>query len=276
MARREPRSGGAAPALGRRMTSPSRTGWTSSNRPPTRRVPPPWPASSPRRRGAAPHRTPPAFGVLMVLAVMRSRGGRAVFNSPHLPPGAVARRAVPARGHPFGDAVGGFGSLWAYDRNSGAVLRVDPETHRVLARVPVRGPWKDVELAASELRVAVDRRRAARRGAAAPRTPRALRIDPRSNRRRGCPSRARPLNGLPWAWSPPHAIWVWARMALSRSPRHDRVQPRSPSPETVAFSASDMEAAAPARPHGALRRTHGPAPVTGAELAITRPAALVL
>ena len=49
--------------------------------------------------------------------------------------GAI-RATVPLRAAPS-DMMAGFGSLWVTERLAGDVVRIDPDTHRVLARIPV-------------------------------------------------------------------------------------------------------------------------------------------
>jgi outer membrane protein assembly factor BamB len=76
---------------------------------------------------------------LLYAARLVSRLGR----QDQAPPGrgVVARFTV---GESLNSVAGGFGAGWVDDQGRGLVLRVDPQTHRVTARIPVPG---DAELA---------------------------------------------------------------------------------------------------------------------------------
>lgn len=111
-----------------------------------------------------------AAAVAVALLVLFSIGLGAREPEPATPPGprVVANVAV-AEQLTTGVSAAAFGSVWLSDPNSGAVVRVDRRTRRVMARIPVGGEASIAAAAGSVW--------------ALPRPSDALvRIDPRSNR----------------------------------------------------------------------------------------------
>jgi hypothetical protein len=134
-----------------------------------------------------------------------------------------------AGGSDLSGGLTGFGSLWTYDIDSGRVLRVDPATHRVLARVPVRAAWSDVGLAIGAGAVwAVSTHNTGHTASELNPPPVALvRIDPQGNRimasltlRAPDHSTLVPLGVI----TSPGAIWVWGAAGAQKiDPRFNRV-----------------------------------------------------
>jgi streptogramin lyase len=194
----------------------------------------------------------PVLGALAVLAFLALVvAGAAVLDRP-APPAAAQWHVERFRlaDTQLGDAIDGFGSVWTYDRRAGRVLRVDPATHRVLAAVPVRGPWNDVALAASPDSVwAVDTHNSGHDEAPPNPPPVSLsRIDPRSNQVTArvtlrAPDRSTliPLGVV----ANQREIWVWGEAGAQRiDPRTNRVTTAiSVAGDSVrAFAATDTQA----------------------------------
>ena len=115
----------------------------------------------------------------------------------------------------------GFGSLWTYDLKSGQVLRVDPRSHRVTARVPLPAEASDTAIATNAAGVwAVPVQPITHATAAAHPSPVSLaRIDPRTNRvtarvvlRAADGSTIRPVGLV----ALPGAVWVWGEVGAMR------------------------------------------------------------
>lgn len=71
---------------------------------------------------------------LALVAVILTRAG-SDREAVH-PPEIIARLAL---ADSLGAAVSGHGSIWLGDKGERSLLRVDPESHRVIARLPVQG-----------------------------------------------------------------------------------------------------------------------------------------
>jgi hypothetical protein len=80
-----------------------------------------------------------AVAAVAVVAVLSLTTGRTT-------PQAAAERVV-LRGAHLASGATAFGSLWTYDAASGHLLRLDPRSHRVLARLRVPSPLTDIEIA---------------------------------------------------------------------------------------------------------------------------------
>jgi hypothetical protein len=118
-------------------------------------------------------------------------------------------------GADLGAAVAGHGALWSYDRHSGQLLRLDPRTHRVVARVVLPVPSGDVSLASGAGAVWAVPSAAIRHSAPAPAHPppgELVRIDPRTDRVAARVSLRAP-DGSPLlpvdVVALPGAVWVW-------------------------------------------------------------------
>jgi hypothetical protein len=171
-------------------------------------------------------RVPPAAAVLVgaALAMALVVG---LHSDPSAPEWRVERVGISRAELNVG--TGGFGSVWTYDRSSGEVLRVDPRSHAVVARVGIPGTPGDVAVAAGPDAVwAVQTFPVAHDPAPAPAVAATLfRIDPRSNRVTGrVPLRApdgttvRPIGLV----TLPGAVWVWGETgALRVDPARDQV-----------------------------------------------------
>jgi PQQ-like domain len=128
-----------------------------------------------RRAAAARSSVPPvtrtaigAIGALAIAVVFAVYLATALRPEPARPPQVIA--AVPvARG--LGEITAAFDSAWMVDTRDQAVLRVDPATRRVIARIPLPGQLA-IAAGADALWVSED----AGRGATL------VRIDPRTNR----------------------------------------------------------------------------------------------
>ena len=140
-----------------------------------------------------------------------------------------------------------FGSLWAYDDASGSVLRVDPRSHRIVARMRVPASLDDVAIAAGAGSLWAVPVAAIRHSSIAPEHPRPVavaRIDPRANRvvaRVRVPAPVQPVGILPLGG----AIWVWGeRGAVKVDPPDGRpvVVIRRPGERIMAFTATDARA----------------------------------
>jgi hypothetical protein len=163
------------------------------------------------------HARPPAVAALVASAILVA----ALYAVTHLRPEPAAppapklvTRFSPAAG--LGEIVAGFGSVWLDDTNRNQLLRMDPRSHEVTARIPVRG---SAAVTASDDAVWV----LESPGGAFTRAGPLLRIDPRTNRvvariplRR--PSGARFLGwavrsraGVTWVTGPGGALLVDGR-----------------------------------------------------------------
>ena len=124
--------------------------------------------------------------------------------------------------------VNGFGSLWTYDRGAGQVLRVDPRSHRVVARMSVPTTLPSIAIATGAgavWAVPVQTPHYAVPPTGSPVT--MVRIDPRLNRitarillRAPDRSTLRPAGVI----AQPHVVWVWGQGGVQRiDPVTDRV-----------------------------------------------------
>lgn len=91
---------------------------------------------------------------------------------PARPRSGIVARFTP--GEALNDMIGGFGSAWASDTGQNRVLRIDPRTRRVIARIRVGGSDLGLAVGAGSLW-------ALQHNASGPNGP-LLRIDPRTNR----------------------------------------------------------------------------------------------
>jgi len=113
-----------------------------------------------------------AVGLVLVLGMWMVASTNTETTAPDAGPRVVANV-------PIADALGrgttvAFGSVWLSETNNGNILRVDPRTRRVTARIPV---GSEVSLAAGDGSIWAIPREAGR-VAASP----LMRIDPRTNR----------------------------------------------------------------------------------------------
>jgi outer membrane protein assembly factor BamB len=133
-------------------------------------------------------------------------------------------------GSDLGAGVTGYGSLWTYDDRTSALLRVDPRSHRVLARLALPTSLPTVAVAAGAGAVwatAVAPITHSPTGPLHPSPVALVRIDPHTNRVTArIPLRAsdgttmRPVGMV----IRPDAVWVWGRGAALRvDPARDRV-----------------------------------------------------
>lgn len=132
-------------------------------------------------------------------------------------------------GREFAASASGFGSLWTYDMRSAALLRVDPRTHRVLARFPLPTTLPTVAVATGAgavWAVPVEPiRHSAPATTAGPVT--LTRIDPRRNGvaariKLRAPDRStvRPVDLI----VRPDAVWVWGQTEAQRiDPSNNRI-----------------------------------------------------
>ena len=148
----------------------------------------------------------------------------------------------------LGAGVAGLGGLWSYDASSQRVLRLDPRSHRVVARVPVPAGTSSVALALSADAVwavpsAPIRHSSPAPADLAPST--LLRIDPRTNRvagrvvlRAAGGATLRPVDLV----ARQGAIWVWGEGgALRVDPARGRVTSVIvlPDERIMGFAATD-------------------------------------
>ena len=124
--------------------------------------------------------------------------------------------------------VVGHGALWSYDERSGQVLRLDPRTHRVIARVPIPASSTGVTLASSADAVwAVPSSPVTHSSApqADPVAVELMRIDPRTSRvvsEVPLPAALRPVDIVALQ----DAVWVWGQGGAVRvDPAHMRTAP---------------------------------------------------
>ncbi len=147
----------------------------------------------------------------------------------------------------LGVAVSGHGALWSFDEQSGQVLRLDPRSHRVVARVALPGSITDAALATGLGAVWVAPAAPIRHSSPAPAHPRPaalLRIDPRTNRvvarvvlRAPDGSTLRPVDMVAVAG----ALWVWGEGGAQRiDPSRNRVAAaiRIPGEKVMGFAAT--------------------------------------
>ncbi|HET8950124.1 MAG TPA: PQQ-binding-like beta-propeller repeat protein [Solirubrobacteraceae bacterium] len=147
-------------------------------------------------------------------------------------------------GTQLSSGVVGHDGLWSYDERSGQVLRLDPRTHRVIARVSMPATSSDVTLASGDDAVwAVPTTPVTHSSSARP-DPAGVelnRIDPRMNRvvsELPLPSALRPVDIV----ALPDAMWVWGQGGAVRvDPSQKVVSPLiSPRGERVmGFAATD-------------------------------------
>jgi streptogramin lyase len=127
-------------------------------------------------RGARPVTLAHAAAFALVAAVLAYAGYLATAlrgdERPAKRQSGVVARFTP--GEALDDVVGGFGSAWVSDTGGNAVLRIDPRTHRVVARIRVGGGDLGLAVGAGSLW-------ALQYNASGPNGP-LLRIDPRTNR----------------------------------------------------------------------------------------------
>ena len=151
-------------------------------------------------------------------------------------------------GRDLGAGASAFGSLWTYDARSAAVLRVDPRTHRVLARNALRTTLPSVAVAAGAGAVwaaPVERITHSSAPAAHPSPVTLVRIDPSTNRvaarvtlRAADGSAVRPVDVV----ARPGVVWAWGRTgALRVDPARNRVTAaiRLPDETITGFVATD-------------------------------------
>ena len=165
-------------------------------------------------------------------------------------------------GAQLGAAVSGHGALWSFDEQSGQVLRFDPRSHRVIARVALPGSITEAALASGRGAVWVVPAAPIRHSSPAPAHPRPatlLRIDPRTNRvvarvvlRAPDGSTLRPVDMVAVAG----ALWVWGEGGAQRiDPSRNRVAAaiRIPGEKVMGFAATG----APGVGHHRLRPGRG-------------------
>ena len=92
------------------------------------------------RAALSDHALAPALATLVAVAILVA----AVYAVTHLrpepagpPAPKVVTRFTPAAG--LGEMAVGFGSMWLDDTSRSQLLRMDPQSHNVTARIPVRG-----------------------------------------------------------------------------------------------------------------------------------------
>ena len=104
-----------------------------------------------------------AVAVAVVIGALALRGEQA----PPVGPRVVARLALTPNPE---QVLSAFGSAWIADPNAGEIVRVDPESRRVIARIRVGGQQRvGVNAVAGELWITIEQRRAV------------LRVDPATN-----------------------------------------------------------------------------------------------
>ena len=185
-----------------------------------------------RPRFALP-RVPPtalrtAAAVLIALAALAASAALiAVLARPtsHTAAPAPSKVKTARVGTGLSNAATGFGAVWMYDAGDQRLLRVDPETHRVLEWVSVPSPLVDVAIATGAGAVwAVPVQNTGHMAAATPSRPvRLVRIDPQSGRTVArVPVRVpggRPI--LPFGVETGRdAVWVWGQTAAVRIDPH--------------------------------------------------------
>jgi streptogramin lyase len=122
----------------------------------------------------------------------------------------------------------GFGAVWANDADTGELLRVDPDSRRVLARVPIGG--------SGFLAVGADAVWATANG-------RLLRIDPRSNRVSARIPLGLGARALAAVSADRGVVWVITPLELLRiDPRHNAIERRIPL-DRQGFQARDFTSA---------------------------------
>jgi len=120
---------------------------------------------------------------------------------------------VEVGGTRLSSGVVGHGALWSYDERSGQVLRLDPQTHRVIARVPIPSSSSGVTLASGANAVWAVPSSPVTHSSALRSDPAAVeltRIDPRTNRvvlELSLPAALRPVDMVLL----PGAVWVWGQ-----------------------------------------------------------------
>ena len=197
-------------------------------------------------RGALPRWRP--LDVVVVLAATAAVVALVVALAPdRAKPGWHTERVEVAGGR-LSAGVAGHGALWSYDERSGTVLRLDPATHRVIARIPLPPAATGVTLASGDDAVwAVPSTpiRHSSPAAANPRPVELARIDPDTNR-----VAARVLLRAPdgrtvvpvGVVTLPDAVWVWGEGgALRVDPARNRVTAAIavPGEKVMGFAATE-------------------------------------
>jgi streptogramin lyase len=150
----------------------------------------------------------------------------------------------------------GFGAIWAIDTGSGELLRIDPRTYRVLARVPV-GDQAFPDVGAGAVWTAADGR--------------LLKIDPATNRVTARIPLGLGARTFVMAYARGGVVWVPTPQELLRiDPRRDVIDRRIPL-EHASFQASgfaaDQQLLYVLRADGVMLLLN---PVTGARVSTTR------
>jgi outer membrane protein assembly factor BamB len=154
-----------------------------------------------------------ACGLLLalVIAIAAALALRGDEPPPASDPRVVERTQLVQTG---GVVVRGFGSVWAVDQGAGQVLRVDPRTRRILARIPV-GQQARITVAEEAVWALVARR--------------LLRIDPDTNRVTARIPLGTTAGGAGDVLPGRGVVWVPSNTEFLRvDPRGERVDKRVP------------------------------------------------
>lgn len=172
-------------------------------------------------RTMRPRVAPATLAVLAALVLAVVVAGTLHRQAPPVTPSPPRIDVFHVTGNRLTGAAGGFGALWTYDTKTQTVLRIDPASGRVLARVPVPAVWPDVTLADSTDAIWAVSTHDVGHDAAPAHPPAAtlFRIDPHGNRIAGRIELRAPDGStlIPTGlFATPGAIWVWGENGAQR------------------------------------------------------------